>query len=132
MVKATPWPPYPLERPGTRCIGGWVGPRAGLDRCGKSRPHRDSIPGPSSPLRVEKRFGELANKKCGCLPKTYSINDIIISICYATSGHFPPEAAHRSLPALQTSKHPLQSHCDSGSNCSLPRTRHVTSRHVTN
>jgi len=28
-----------------------VDPRAGLDRCGKS-PHRDSIPGPSSPLPV--------------------------------------------------------------------------------
>jgi len=28
-----------------------VGPRAGLDRCGISRPsHRDSIPGPSSPV----------------------------------------------------------------------------------
>ena len=27
---------YPLYR-------GWVGPRAGLDGCGKSRPHRDSI-----------------------------------------------------------------------------------------
>ena len=26
--------------------------KAGLDRCGKTRPHRDSIPGPSSPLRV--------------------------------------------------------------------------------
>ena len=26
------------------CTGGWVEPRAGLDRCGKSRPHRDSIP----------------------------------------------------------------------------------------
>ena len=26
-----------------------VGPRAGLDGCGKSRPHRDSIPGPSNP-----------------------------------------------------------------------------------
>jgi len=26
------------ERPNTHCIGGWVGPRAGLDRCGKSRP----------------------------------------------------------------------------------------------
>ena len=26
------------------CTGGWVGPRAGLDRCGKSRPHRDLIP----------------------------------------------------------------------------------------
>jgi hypothetical protein len=35
---------YPGERPGTHCTGGWVGPRAGLDGCGKSRPHRDSIP----------------------------------------------------------------------------------------
>jgi len=40
---------YPRERPGTHCTGGWVGPRAGLDRCGKSRRHRHSIPGPSSP-----------------------------------------------------------------------------------
>jgi hypothetical protein len=39
----------PRERPGTHCAGGWVGPRAGGDRCGKSRPQRDSIPGPSSP-----------------------------------------------------------------------------------
>ena len=29
-----------------------MGPRAGLDGCGKSRPHRDSIPGPSSPQEV--------------------------------------------------------------------------------
>jgi hypothetical protein len=29
---------YPRERPGTHCIGGWVGPGAGMDRCGKSRP----------------------------------------------------------------------------------------------
>ena len=29
-----------------------MGLRAGLDRCEKSRPHRDSIPGPSSPLAV--------------------------------------------------------------------------------
>jgi hypothetical protein len=36
------------KRPGTHYIGGWVGPRAGLDGCEKSRPHRDSIPGPSS------------------------------------------------------------------------------------
>jgi len=27
-----------------------VGPRAGLDRCGKSRPHRDSIPGTVQPV----------------------------------------------------------------------------------
>jgi len=40
---------YPRERPGTHCTGGWVGPRAGLDRCGKFHPHQDLIPGPSSP-----------------------------------------------------------------------------------
>jgi len=40
---------YPQERPGTYCTGGWVGPRDSLDRCGKSRFHRDSIPRPSSP-----------------------------------------------------------------------------------
>ena len=28
---------YPRERPGTHCIEGWVGARAGLDGCGKSR-----------------------------------------------------------------------------------------------
>jgi len=40
---------YRRERHGIHCTGGWVGPRAGPDKCGKSRPHRDSIPGPSSP-----------------------------------------------------------------------------------
>ena len=52
VVIATPRPFYPRERPGAHCIGGWLSPRAGLDGCGKSRPHRDSIPGPSSPLQV--------------------------------------------------------------------------------
>jgi hypothetical protein len=28
---------YTQERPGTHCTGGWVGPGAGLDMCGKSR-----------------------------------------------------------------------------------------------
>ena len=27
----------PREGPSARCMGGWVGPRAGLDGCGKSR-----------------------------------------------------------------------------------------------
>ena len=39
----------PGKRPGTYCKGGWVGPRAGLDRCGKFGFHRDSIPRLSSP-----------------------------------------------------------------------------------
>jgi len=39
VVNATLQPLYPRgKRPGTRCVGGWVGPRAGLDGCGKSRP----------------------------------------------------------------------------------------------
>jgi hypothetical protein len=32
------------KTPGTHCRAGWVGPRAGLDGCKKSRPHRDLIP----------------------------------------------------------------------------------------
>ena len=53
VVNATHRPLYPREkRPDTHCIRGWVGPRTGLDRCGKSRFHRGSIPGPSSPQRV--------------------------------------------------------------------------------
>jgi hypothetical protein len=40
------------NRPGAHCVGGWVGPKASLDPCGKSRPHRNLIPGTSSPERV--------------------------------------------------------------------------------
>ena len=36
-VVVTPRPLYLREWPGTHCIGGWVGPRAGLDGCEKSR-----------------------------------------------------------------------------------------------
>ena len=39
---------YPRGRPGTHCTGGWVGPTAYLDGR-KISPHRDSIPGLSSP-----------------------------------------------------------------------------------
>ena len=48
VVNTTPRTLYPRERPGTHCIGGWVGPRALLDECGKSHSHRDTVPGPSS------------------------------------------------------------------------------------
>ena len=37
-------PLYPRERPGTLCTGGWVGPRAGLDGSGKSRPYKIRSP----------------------------------------------------------------------------------------
>ena len=38
VVNATPRPLYPREWPGGHCVGGWVGPREGLDVCWKSRP----------------------------------------------------------------------------------------------
>jgi hypothetical protein len=58
VVSATPQPLYQREKPGTRCIGGWVCPRAGLDGCGKSRPP----PGfdPRSVQPVASRYAEYA------------------------------------------------------------------------
>jgi hypothetical protein len=38
VFKTTTRPLYLRERLGTHCIGGWVGPKAGLDRCGKFGP----------------------------------------------------------------------------------------------
>ena len=40
----------PPERPGTHCIGGWVGSRAGLEGCGKSPP--TGIRSPDRPARL--------------------------------------------------------------------------------
>jgi len=37
VLNATPRPLYPRERPGTHCIGCWVGPGAGVGGCRKSR-----------------------------------------------------------------------------------------------
>jgi hypothetical protein len=51
-INATIRPLYPRERHGIYSTGSCMGSRACLDRCGKSRPHRESIPGPSSPFRV--------------------------------------------------------------------------------
>ena len=42
----------PRERPGTHCTGGWVGRRAGLDRCGKSRPPPGFDPRTFQPVAI--------------------------------------------------------------------------------
>ena len=55
VVSTTPRPLYHRERPGITCIGGWVGPRGGLDGCGKSRrPTR--IRSPDRPARSESLY----------------------------------------------------------------------------
>jgi hypothetical protein len=50
MPASRPGRSLPRERPGTHCTGGCVGPRAGLGRRGKFRPHRDTIPGTVQPV----------------------------------------------------------------------------------
>jgi hypothetical protein len=54
VVDAAPRPLYPRKRPGTHCIGGWVGPRAGLDGCGKSYPY--GIRSSDRPARCESLY----------------------------------------------------------------------------
>ena len=55
---------YPRERPGTHCTGGWVGPRAGLDMCGKSLLSPNGIRSPDRQARSESlyRLSYLAHK----------------------------------------------------------------------
>jgi hypothetical protein len=54
-------PPPSPERPGTHCTEGWVGPRAGLDGCGKPDPmvgsfERCNVPvNPTVPVPVAVR-----------------------------------------------------------------------------
>ena len=55
---------YPREKPGTHGTGGWVGPRAGLDRYGKSRRHRDSIPDFPAGSQSLYRLSYRAHKFC--------------------------------------------------------------------
>jgi hypothetical protein len=40
VVNAITRPLYPRGGLGIHCTGDWVGPTAGLDGCGKSRPHQ--------------------------------------------------------------------------------------------
>jgi hypothetical protein len=65
VVNTTPRPLYPLERPGTHCTEGWLGPRTGLDWCGKSR-LPTGIRSPDRPARSESLYliRDLGSRKC--------------------------------------------------------------------
>jgi len=52
VVNATPPSLYPRERPGTYCIGGWVGLRASMDRCGKFGPTTGFDPRTVQPVAI--------------------------------------------------------------------------------
>ena len=55
VVNATPRPLYPRERPDTHFTEGWMGPRAGLFGCGKSRP-TTGIRSLDRPARSESQY----------------------------------------------------------------------------
>ena len=57
---------YRRERTGTHWTGGWVSPRAGLDRCGKSRPPPGFDPRTVQP--VASRYTD-----CATLPTVYNV-----------------------------------------------------------
>jgi hypothetical protein len=62
---------YPQERPGIHCTGGSVGSRAGLDRCGKSRPPRGFDT--RTVLPVASRYTDYATRPTGfCKMQVYS------------------------------------------------------------
>ena len=70
MVNATPRSLYLRgKRPGTHCTGGWVGPRAGLDRVRKiSPPPGLRSPAHSAPSESLYRLPDYA-----ILPHTYTV-----------------------------------------------------------
>jgi hypothetical protein len=86
----------PRERPGTHCTGGWVGPRAGLDRCGKSRPPPGFDPRAVQP--VASRYTDYATrpKVFGCWCSNYAWDSFVVYrvrrnfVCYRSAPLWKP------------------------------------------
>jgi hypothetical protein len=68
VVSTTPRPLYPRGKPGTHRTVGWVGLRAGLDVCEKSRPHRDSYPDRPARSQSLYRLSYILKKKSKAFP----------------------------------------------------------------
>ena len=88
VASTTPRPLYPRERPGTHCTGGWVGPRAGLDRCGKSRP-----PPGFDPLTVQ----FVASRYTDWAIPDHGVQLYVLFIIYLCSWH----VSHRTGPTYK-------------------------------
>jgi hypothetical protein len=83
-----PRPLYPWEGPGTHCIGGWVGPRAGLDGCRKSRPPT-GIRSPDCPACSESLYWlQSCNKRIlkRRWPYTYDLIDSWLTVTECANG----------------------------------------------
>src|SRR5215475_9796767 len=95
VLSAFPVAHYPRERPGTHCTGGWVGPRADLDRCGKSR--LTGIRSPDRPARSQSLY-QLS------YPAQYIYIYIYIYIYLLTYSLHGAESFLRSWPVFAASQ----------------------------
>ena len=102
---ATPRPLYPRVRPGRHCIGGWVGPRVGLNGCGKSRPHQESTAEVKErvALYLYSPFGAVLGRT---LPLPLPHNAFTCSVWFSQSsaGYFPAQKQqqwHRTSTGLR-------------------------------
>jgi len=78
---------YPRKRAGTHCTGGWVGPRAGLDMCGKSRPFT-GIRSPERPARSQSLYRLSYSARTKAISTKYS--ECVCSLSYtARKAHTP-------------------------------------------
>jgi hypothetical protein len=80
VVNATPRPLYPLERPGTHCIGGWVGPKTVLVGAENLAP--TEFRSPDRPARRESLY-HLSYPG----PESWST---FLKLVTSITAHFPP------------------------------------------
>jgi hypothetical protein len=122
MVNAMPRSINPREGPGNHC-GGWVGPRASLDGCGKPRPHRFR-----SPLRLARSQSLYRLRYLG--PRWNTRRDKTKLIAEKSSSFRPPQIPRGlsySEPGLLLSRRRAFTYCrvaptTVAATCSLSKT----------
>ena len=121
MVNVTLRPFYPRNKPGTYCLGGWVGLRTGLDGCGKSR-LPTGIRSPDRPARsrslyrLSYRAHSIEIYICEKLVKAsdfrggnsemFTLSIIQPDVWYLSANYFSDWLRPRNLP------HHRPNHCD--------------------
>ena len=94
------------RRPGTHCIGGWMGPRAGLDGCGKTRPPT-GIRSPDRPARSESLYRLSCPGPCSAY-MIWRVGGIFESTWHAGSSSYVP---FTNCPPKDIHKQTAESSC---------------------
>ena len=105
VVNATPRPFYSRKRPGTHCIRGWVGPKAGLDEYGISRPPPGFDPYTVQPIASRYTDWAIPAHTCYIIP---SVLHETFGVAYhgrqalfnAQSDQFICKTYHHAVPQL--------------------------------